>query len=286
MFPCFDLTICFSNRCETEVDAFFFSLFQGFALDRVAFFFFFYDEDNRCEPSKNHLAPLATLVPRRVRFEEASPASPRQRLFIIVVETSPRDGRDLVAVPRADRIGPQGPRARPGSVRFASRGRTVESRTTVGHRREGTRTRRRLDREPRARDQSRRCRGDRGKRKRVGWESSRPVEQEVSISSTFVGWGICPLMFLTSPFQKKRHAFHILFSVPLPTATRGTSSSSSDLSTTTTATATAAGKRPGSSGLTLRSPGKSQAVAMPTVRHLEEFLDGELNRVLQQQQVT
>ncbi|GAA5852164.1 hypothetical protein JCM3766R1_000959 [Sporobolomyces carnicolor] len=84
----------------------------------------------------------------------------------------------------------------------------------------------------------------------------------------------------------KRHAFHILFSVPLPTATRGTSSSSSDLSTTTTATATAAGKRPGSSGLTLRSPGKSQAVAMPTVRHLEEFLDGELNRVLQQQQVT
>ncbi|GAA5936835.1 uncharacterized protein JCM15063_000075 [Sporobolomyces koalae] len=62
-----------------------------------------------------------------------------------------------------------------------------------------------------------------------------------------------------------RHTFHILFSLPIPTST----------TTTTTAVAAAPAVKPAAM-LTLRTPGKPQPIAIPSLRHLEEFLNSEL----------
>ncbi|GAA5901754.1 uncharacterized protein JCM6883_000383 [Sporobolomyces salmoneus] len=67
----------------------------------------------------------------------------------------------------------------------------------------------------------------------------------------------------------KKYAFHILFSLPLPTSSSSDSSSSTNLPPLTR-----------QSLLTLRSPGKSQPVSIPSMRHLEDFLQGELQRIL------
>ncbi|GAA5849806.1 hypothetical protein JCM5353_008614 [Sporobolomyces roseus] len=64
-----------------------------------------------------------------------------------------------------------------------------------------------------------------------------------------------------------RHSFHILHSLPLPQATSSTT------------TQTYHTQSPKSGLLTLRCPGKLP-ITIPSLRHLEEFLKGEVERVL------
>lgn len=67
--------------------------------------------------------------------------------------------------------------------------------------------------------------------------------------------------------SSNRHSFHILHSLPLPQATSSTT------------TQTYQTQSPKSGLLTLRCPGKLP-ITIPSLRHLEEFLKGEVERVL------
>ncbi|GAA5963777.1 hypothetical protein JCM3765_006849 [Sporobolomyces pararoseus] len=71
----------------------------------------------------------------------------------------------------------------------------------------------------------------------------------------------------------QKFTFHILFSLPLP----NTPSSTEPSFPSSSLNSNSSNRQP---LLTLRSPGKTQPVVIPSMRHLEDFLASEVNRVL------